>query len=76
MNILKQRSIYKLKWKAKNTTQSELSQKSHRKSTERWNIDTSITQIHEPSHSWIGAETPIKSGSDKLVLWVQSNGIV
>jgi hypothetical protein len=33
--------------------------------------DSSNTQIHDCSLSWLGTGTAIKGGGDKLVLWYQ-----
>jgi hypothetical protein len=42
------------------------------KSVERDKIDTPNIQVHDRSLSWLGTDTSIKSGGDKLVLWVQT----
>jgi len=39
---------------------------------ERDKIDTTNTQIHDRSLSWLGTDTSIKTGEVKLVLWVQN----
>ena len=43
------------------------------KIVERGKIDTPSTQIHDPSLSWLGTGTLIKSGRVKLVLQAQTS---
>jgi len=38
---------------------------------ERGKIDTSNTQIHDHSFSWLGADLSIKCYGIKIVLWAQ-----
>ena len=45
---------------------------SNRKITERDQIDTTNTHIHDRSFSWLGTSTSIKSGGIILVLWTQA----
>jgi hypothetical protein len=40
---------------------------------ERDKIDTSNTQIHDLSLSWLSTDTSIKSGGIRLVLWAQTS---
>jgi hypothetical protein len=39
---------------------------------ERDKIDTTNTQIHDRSLSWLGTDTSIKRGEVNLVLWAQN----
>ena len=39
---------------------------------ERDKIDTTNTQIHDRSLSWLDTDTSIKTGEVKLVLWAQN----
>jgi hypothetical protein len=43
------------------------------KITERGKIDTSNTQIHDHSLSWLGTDTSIKGGGCRLVWWTQAS---
>jgi len=47
--------------------------KSNIKIVDRGEIDTSNTQIHYRSLSWLGTDTSMKNGGAKLVLWAQTS---
>ena len=46
--------------------------KSNIRIVERGKIDTSNTQFHDHSISWLGTGTSMKSGRVKIVLWAQT----
>ena len=56
----------------KHTTLSEQFQNQIEKTVEKDKIDTSNTQIHDRSLSWLGTGTSVKSGGVKLVLWYKT----
>jgi hypothetical protein len=48
---------------------------SNNRIVERNKIDTTNTQIHNRSHSWLGTGTAIKSGGGKLIFWLFCLGL-
>ena len=56
----------------KDTTLSDQFQNAIDKRQHSGNIDTPNRHIHYRSCSWLGTDTSITSGGDKLVLWVET----